>query len=87
MRFKATSVLLAICLALLLSSCSQRSQQVPKSVVLLPPETVFTPCEHPVLKGETWWDAASYTLALQSALRICAGQVYVLSQWRSATGI
>lgn len=50
------------------------------------PETVFTPCEQPGLQGNTWGDAVSYTLALQTALLICAGQVVTLNQWRTSLG-
>ncbi|WP_217694463.1 Rz1-like lysis system protein LysC [Serratia marcescens] len=77
--------LLSLCLPLLLSSCS-RVQQTPQQIVLLPPESVFTPCENPQLQGETWGDAVSYTLSLQTALSICAGQVATLNQWREAAG-
>ncbi|AHG18932.2 lytic protein Rz1, bacteriophage protein [Chania multitudinisentens RB-25] len=49
----------------------------------LPPETVFTRCEKPLLSGNTWGDAVSYTLALQMALQTCAGQVEMLNAWRS----
>ncbi|WP_419722357.1 Rz1-like lysis system protein LysC [Serratia liquefaciens] len=52
--------------------------------MLLPPESVFTPCEQPTLQGDTWGDALSYALALQTALSICAGQVTTLNQWRPA---
>ncbi|HIH8965323.1 Rz1-like lysis system protein LysC [Serratia marcescens] len=58
----------------------------PQQVVLLPPETVFTPCEQPRLQGHTWGDAVSYTLTLQTALSICAGQVATLNQWRASVG-
>ncbi|WP_430969639.1 Rz1-like lysis system protein LysC [Serratia nevei] len=77
--------LLSLCLPLLLSSCS-RVQPTPQQIVLLPPESVFTPCENPQLHGETWGDAVSYTLSLQTALSICAGQVATLNQWREAAG-
>ncbi|WP_422663492.1 Rz1-like lysis system protein LysC [Serratia nevei] len=50
--------------------------------MLLPPESVFTPCEEPTLQGDTWGDALSYTLALQTSLQICAGQVEKLNTWR-----
>ncbi|MDT3249318.1 hypothetical protein QZQ97_00040 [Serratia sp. root2] len=52
-------------------------------MVLLPPESVFTPCEQPRLQGDTWGDAVSYTLALQTALQICAGRVATLNAWRA----
>nr|WP_260441599.1 hypothetical protein [Serratia fonticola] len=68
---------------LCLSSCSQPSQPIPQTIIMLPPETVFTPCERPLLQGKTWGDALSYTLALQNALQICAGQVTTLNAWRS----
>ncbi|MEE4485419.1 hypothetical protein V2T44_20980 [Serratia ficaria] len=51
---------------------------------LLPPESVFVPCELPPLPGETWGDALSYALALQTSLQICAGQVAALNAWRAA---
>ncbi|HGM6989453.1 hypothetical protein JY531_12475 [Serratia marcescens] len=50
---------------------------------LLPPESVFAPCEQPQLQGETWGDAVSYTLALQTSLHICASQVETLNAWRA----
>ncbi|MGM1186207.1 Rz1-like lysis system protein LysC [Serratia liquefaciens] len=50
--------------------------------MLLPPESVFIPCEQPTLQGDTWGDALSYTLALQASLQICAGQVSTLNKWR-----
>ncbi|QDI12545.1 hypothetical protein FBF90_04955 [Serratia marcescens] len=68
-----------------MSSCS-RTLPTPQQVVLLPPESVFTPCEQQSLQGDTWGDAVSYTLALQTALSICAGQVATLNQWREAAG-
>ncbi|HAU5648005.1 TPA: hypothetical protein JD336_18920 [Serratia marcescens] len=55
-------------------------------MVLLPPESVFTPCEQPKLQGETWGDIGSHALALQTALSICAGQVATLNQWRETAG-
>ncbi|POX30803.1 hypothetical protein C3463_07390 [Serratia marcescens] len=64
-----------------MSSCS-RTSQAPQQIFLLPPESVFTPCEKPNLQGDTWGDAVSYTLALQTALNICAGQVVIFNQWR-----
>ncbi|WP_455678431.1 Rz1-like lysis system protein LysC [Serratia liquefaciens] len=50
--------------------------------MLLPPESVFTPCEQPKLLGNTWGGALNYTLELQTALNICAGQVETLNKWR-----
>ncbi|MBN5232461.1 hypothetical protein JY446_24340 [Serratia marcescens] len=47
---------------------------------------MFNPCEQPELQGNTWGDAVSYTLALQTALSICAGQVTTLNQWRESIG-
>ncbi|WP_455769646.1 Rz1-like lysis system protein LysC [Serratia ficaria] len=55
-------------------------------MISLPPESVFLPCEQPELQGNTWGDAVSYTLALQTSLKICAGQVATLNQWREAAG-
>ncbi|WP_222706558.1 Rz1-like lysis system protein LysC [Serratia bockelmannii] len=81
MHLKAVNVGLVLCLPLLLSSCS-RTRPVPQQVVLLPPESVFTPCEQPNLQGDTWGDALSYALELQTALNICAGQVETLNKWR-----
>ncbi|HAV5983494.1 MULTISPECIES: Rz1-like lysis system protein LysC [Serratia] len=68
-----TSVVGALLLALFLASCAERTQQPPVPLVLLPPESVFTPCEQPKLQGETWGDIGSHSLALQTALLICAG--------------
>ncbi|HIF4819300.1 Rz1-like lysis system protein LysC [Serratia marcescens] len=67
-----------------LSSCSKTPPSAPEQLISLPPETVFTPCQQPELQGNTWGDAVSYTLALQTALSICAGQVDTLNQWRDA---
>ncbi|HGE6721879.1 TPA: Rz1-like lysis system protein LysC [Serratia marcescens] len=82
MHLKAVNVGIVLCLPLLLSSCS-RTPPTPQQVVLLPPESVFTPCEQPSLQGDTWGDAVSYTLKLQTAFSICAGQVETLQKWRS----
>ncbi|WP_430306036.1 Rz1-like lysis system protein LysC [Serratia inhibens] len=71
---------------LLLTSCSKTLPPVPELVISLPPETVFTPCEQPALQGDTWGDAVSYALSLQTSLQICAGQVATLNQWRSSVG-
>ncbi|WP_430299031.1 Rz1-like lysis system protein LysC [Serratia odorifera] len=76
------NALIALCLTLLLSSCSRTQNPAPYQVVLLPPESVFIPCEKPQLQGTTWGDALSYALALQTALSICAGQVATLKDWR-----
>ncbi|MGP2837118.1 Rz1-like lysis system protein LysC [Serratia nevei] len=85
MHLKAVNVGIVLCLPLLLSSCS-RTPPAPQQIVLLPPEAVFNPCEQPELQGNTWGDAVSYTLALQTALLICAGQVVTLNQWRTSLG-
>ncbi|MGP2846141.1 Rz1-like lysis system protein LysC [Serratia nematodiphila] len=82
MHLKAVNVGIVLCLPLLLSSCS-KMPPAPQQVVLLPPESVFAPCEQPSLQGEAWGDAVSYALALQTALHICAGQVETLQKWRS----
>ncbi|WP_341539095.1 Rz1-like lysis system protein LysC [Serratia marcescens] len=84
MHLKAVNVGIVLCLPLLLSSCSKMPP--PQQIVLLPPESVFTPCEQPSLQGDTWGDVVSYTLAMQTALSICAGQVATLKQWREAAG-
>ncbi|WP_456320553.1 Rz1-like lysis system protein LysC [Serratia ureilytica] len=83
MHLKAVNVGIVLCLPLLLSSCS-RTLPPPQQIVLLPPESVFTPCEQPQLAGDTWGDALSYTLALQTALQICAGQIGILNLWRGS---
>ncbi|WP_422663541.1 MULTISPECIES: Rz1-like lysis system protein LysC [Serratia] len=82
MHLKAVNVGIVLCLQLLLTSCSKTLPPALQQVVLLPPESVFTPCMQPALQGDTWGDALSYTLALQTALHICAGQVVTLNQWR-----
>ncbi|WP_149559874.1 Rz1-like lysis system protein LysC [Serratia marcescens] len=61
-------------------------QPPPQHVVLLPPESVFIPCDQPTLQGNTWGDAVSYTLALQTSLQICTGQVTTLNAWRISVG-
>ncbi|MGU9759151.1 Rz1-like lysis system protein LysC [Serratia marcescens] len=81
-----TSVVGALLLPLLLASCAERTPPPPAPIVLLPPESVFTPCEQPKLQGDTWGDIGSHALALQTALSICAGQVATLNQWREAAG-
>ncbi|WP_438672017.1 Rz1-like lysis system protein LysC [Serratia marcescens] len=81
MHLKAVNVGIVLCLPLLLSSCS-RTLPTPQQVVLLPPESVFNPCEQPSLQGDTWGDAVSYTLALQAALNVCANKIVVLKKWR-----
>ncbi|MGE6472818.1 Rz1-like lysis system protein LysC [Serratia proteamaculans] len=84
MHLKAINVAIVLCLPLLLASCSKTLPPAPQQVVLLPPESVFTSCEQPQLQGDTWGDAVSYTLSLQTALSICAGQVDTLNKWREA---
>ncbi|MGN8181086.1 Rz1-like lysis system protein LysC [Serratia marcescens] len=79
-RLKTIPAPLSLCLALCLSSCARLP---PQAVPLLPPESVFAPCEQPQLEGETWGDAVSYVLALQTSLHICAGQVETLNAWRA----
>ncbi|WP_418352177.1 hypothetical protein [Serratia fonticola] len=64
-----------------LTSCSN-PVPAPQPVFLLPPESVFTRCVKPQLQGDTWGDAVSYTLALQTAFLICGGQVETLNAWR-----
>ncbi|MDP8643007.1 Rz1-like lysis system protein LysC [Serratia marcescens] len=81
-----TSVVGALLLPLLLASCTERTPPPPAPIVLLPPESVFTPCEQPKLQGDTWGDIGSHALALQTALSICAGRVATLNQWREAAG-
>lgn len=86
MHLMATNAAIALCLPLLLSSCSETPPPAPQQIVLLPPESVFTYCEQPRLQGDTWGDAVNYTLVLQTALSICAGQVAALNQWRVSVG-
>ncbi|WP_458251995.1 Rz1-like lysis system protein LysC [Serratia marcescens] len=86
MHLKTINVAIVLCLPLLLTSCSKTLPSAPQQVVLLPPESVFIPCEQPTLQGNTWGDALSYTLALQTTLSICAGQVATLNQWRASVG-
>ncbi|WP_458257238.1 Rz1-like lysis system protein LysC [Serratia marcescens] len=78
------NVAIILCLPLLLTSCSKSPPPAPQQVVLLPLESVFIPCELPQLQGDTWGDAASYTLTLKTALQMCVGRVSVLNQWRGA---
>ncbi|WP_442475999.1 Rz1-like lysis system protein LysC [Serratia liquefaciens] len=85
MHLKAINVAIVLCLLLLLTSCNKTLPPAPQQVVLLPPESVFIPCEQPALQGDTWGDALRYTLALQTALSICAGHVATLKQWRNNT--
>lgn len=80
MHLKAVNAGIVLCLPLLLSSCS-KTTPAPQQIFLLPPESVFTPCEQPDLQGNTWGDAVSYALSLKTALSICAGQVATLNQW------
>ncbi|CAI0837919.1 Uncharacterised protein [Serratia proteamaculans] len=84
MHLKAINVAIVLCLSLLLTSCSKTQPPAPQQVVLLPPESVFTPCEQPPLQGDTWGDALSYTLALQTSLKICAVRVETLNLWRES---
>ncbi|WP_456320584.1 Rz1-like lysis system protein LysC [Serratia liquefaciens] len=85
-HLKTTNVGIVLCLPLLLTSCSKTPPPVPQQVVLLPPESALIPCEQPKLQGDTWGDALNYTLALQTSLQICAGQVSTLNQWRASVG-
>ncbi|WP_261283811.1 Rz1-like lysis system protein LysC [Serratia proteamaculans] len=86
MHLKAINVAIVLCLPLLLTSCSKTLPPAPQQVVLLPPESVFIPCEQPTLQGDTWGDIGSHALALQTALSICASQVDTLNQWRESAG-
>ncbi|WP_337036241.1 Rz1-like lysis system protein LysC [Serratia marcescens] len=81
-RLKTIPALLNLCLVLSLSSCSNTPPPAPQQVIILPPETVFTPCEQPELQGKTWGDAVSYALALQTALHVCADKIETLKEWR-----
>ncbi|WP_442801467.1 Rz1-like lysis system protein LysC [Serratia rubidaea] len=49
----------ALLLALSLTSCAERTPQPLAPIVLLPPESVFTPCEQPKLQGDTWGISAA----------------------------
>lgn len=35
------------------------------------------------MTGDSWGDAVSYTLALQTSLKICAGRIATLNAWRA----
>ncbi|WP_420136126.1 Rz1-like lysis system protein LysC [Serratia liquefaciens] len=85
MHLKTINAAIVLCLPLLLTSCSKTPPAL-QQIILLPPESVFIPCAQPELQGNTWGDALSYTLALQTALSICAGQVATLNQWRESVG-
>ncbi|ASM11844.1 hypothetical protein BVG93_07830 [Serratia marcescens] len=66
-----------------MSSCS-KTLPAPQQIVLFPPESVFTPCEQPILQGDTWGDSVGYALALQTSLKICAERIATLNAWRSS---
>ncbi|WP_457644892.1 Rz1-like lysis system protein LysC [Serratia nevei] len=83
-RLKTIPAPLSLCLALCLSSCARPPAQPPAPLILLPPESVFTLCEQPEMAGDTWGDAVSYTLALQTSLKICAGRIATLNAWRAS---
>ena len=55
----------------------------PGAVNPLSPESAFTLCEQPEMAGDTWGDAVSYTLALQTSLKICAGRIATLNARRA----
>lgn len=86
LRMLGKSWATALLLPLFLASCAERTPPPLAPIVLLPPESVFTPCEQPKLQGDTWGDIGSHALALQTALSICAGQVATLNQWRESIG-
>ncbi|WP_422663695.1 Rz1-like lysis system protein LysC [Serratia ureilytica] len=69
-------------LSLFLTSCTPRIPS-PELVTLFPPDSVFKPCDIPILEGDTWGDISSYSLALRTALSLCANQVATLIQWRT----
>ncbi|MGC2908171.1 Rz1-like lysis system protein LysC [Serratia marcescens] len=82
-RLKTIPALVSLCLPLCLSSCARPTAQPPAPLILFPPESAFTLCEQPEMAGDTWSDAVSYTLALQTSLKICAGRIATLNAWRS----
>ena len=65
-------VLVCLCLALLLSSCS--SPRI-KTVYLTPPQAYLTPCPQTVFTGETYGDAIDYLVVVMSERDLCAAQV------------
>ncbi|HHQ6568987.1 TPA: Rz1-like lysis system protein LysC [Serratia fonticola] len=73
----------AICLALLLSSCSRTQNPVPQPLVLLPSESVFIPCERPTLQGTTWGGSQLHagTSNRITNLRRASGNVERLACW------
>ncbi|HIE4238431.1 TPA: Rz1-like lysis system protein LysC [Serratia marcescens] len=83
MLSKMTNVPAMLLLPLFLISCSERIPPPPEPIVLLPPESVFKPCEQPVLNGNTWGDIGGYALLLKTSLSLCAEQISILSQWRN----
>ncbi|MGI0465455.1 MULTISPECIES: Rz1-like lysis system protein LysC [Serratia] len=82
-RLKTIPALVSLCLPLCLSSCSRPTAHQPAPLILFPPESVFTLCEQPEMAGDTWGEAVSYTLALQTSLKICAGRIATLNAWRA----
>ena len=86
MHLKVINVATVLCLPLLLTCCGKTPTPSLEQVISLPPESVFLPCEQLELQGNTWGDALSYTLALQTSLQICAGRVTTLNQWRASVG-
>ncbi|HID9894799.1 TPA: Rz1-like lysis system protein LysC [Serratia marcescens] len=82
-RLKTIPALVSFCLPLCLSSCARTLAPPPAPLILFPPESAFTLCEQPEMAGDTWGDAVSYTLALQTSLKICAGRIATLNAWRA----
>lgn len=72
-------VLTPICLAPLLSSCSQKVTT--KAEYLAPPQAYLLPCPQTAFTGETYGDAIDYLVVVMSERELCAKQVDSVRNW------
>ena len=77
--YQRSLALILLCLAPLLSSCSQKVTT--KTEYLAPPQAYLLPCPQTAFTGETYGDAIDYLIVVMSERELCAKQVDSVRNW------
>ncbi|WP_422386332.1 Rz1-like lysis system protein LysC [Actinobacillus lignieresii] len=81
MYLKTISVLISICLALLLSSCSSKPV-ITKTVYQYPPQAYLVMCERSQFTGKTYKDALEHLITVTAERDTCASQIDGIREWK-----
>ncbi|WP_420801314.1 Rz1-like lysis system protein LysC [Phocoenobacter skyensis] len=76
------SVLIPVCLAVFLSSCSQ--SVITKVETQYPPKAYLIKCKQSVFKGNTYGDVINFLITVIEERDICANQIKLINGWMNS---